>query len=408
MSTLTATSDIPAHVPPSLVKEWPFVFGTTWKGDPFTDLTGPIHREYPPVFYTRNGYPGGFPAWVVRRQEDLGEVYKDNVRFSSMGFAPFARLLGESWYNVPAEMDPPKHGRYRSMIFPLFTPKAVRELEGRVLEVARAYISKFKDRGECEFMGEFAFEFPIKVVLELLGLPADMAGQFLEWETGLLHGKDEKEIATAARSVVDYLRAEIAARRVSPRNDLITFGINAEVDGEKMSEDEVLGFAFNLFIGGLDTVSTNLGAQFWHLATHPEDQRFLRENPDRIPEAVEEMLRAYSAVSTFRTCIEETQIAGVTIKPGDRVVMSTTMAARDPEAWSNPNKVDFDRRPSQHFAFGYGPHLCIGMHLARRELVIAIREFLAAIPQFSLKPGSEVEFHLGMIQAIELPLVWKR
>ncbi len=405
-TAFTLDHTIPPHVPQDLIRDWPFVFGETYRGDPFRDLVTPI-SSYPPVFYAPNAYPGNGPAWVVRRSSDLAAIYRDNVNFSNMGFAPFAKLIGENWYNVPAEMDPPKHGRYRSMIFPLFTPKAVRSLEGKVLDYARLYIDRFKDQGRCEFMRDFAFEFPIKVILDLIGLPQDMTKQFLEWETGLLHGKDLNEIAVATRKVVDYLRAEIAERRRNPREDLITFGINAEVDGERMTEDEVLGFAFNLFIGGLDTVSTNLGLHFWHLATHQDDQAYLRRNPDAIPDAIEEMLRAYPAVTTFRTCVNEVEVAGVTMKPGDKVAMSTTLAGRDPEMWDKPDQVILSRKP-QHLTFAHGPHLCIGMNLARRELAVAIREFLLAVPQFQLEPGTEMEFHLGMIQPLALPLVWAR
>lgn len=404
-TAFTHDRTIPSHVPHELVREWPFVFGQTYKGDPFNDLVVPIH-SYPPIFFAPNAYPGEGPAWVARRSEELTAIYRDNVNFSNMGFAPFARLVGETWHNVPAEMDPPKHGRYRAMIFPLFTPKAVRSLEEKVLAYARHYIDRIKAKGECEFMSDFAFEFPIKVILDLIGLPQDMTKQFLEWETDLLHGKDLDQIAAATRKVVDYLRGEIAERKRNPRDDLITFGINAEVDGQRMTEDEVLGFAFNLFIGGLDTVSTNLGLQFWHLATHEADQDHLRRHPEAIPAAVEEMLRAYPAVTTFRTCVNEVEIAGVTMKPGDKVAMSTTLAGRDPSAWDRPNDVILARKP-QHLTFASGPHLCLGLHLARRELVTAISEFLKDIPPFRLAPGAEMEFHLGMIQPLSLSLVWR-
>ena len=254
-------------------------------------------------------------------------------------------------------------------------------------------------------MSEFAFEFPIKVVLDLIGLPQDMVGQFLEWETDLLHGHDLETIAAATKNVVAYLRAEIDERKRKPREDLLTFGVNAEVDGVKMTDDEVLGFAFNLFIGGLDTVSTNLGLQFWHLATHHEDQTKLRANPALIPDAIEEMLRAYAAVSTFRTVAKKVEVNGVTMMPGDKVIMSTTLAGRDPAVWANPETIDFGRKP-QHVSFATGPHLCLGLHLARRELTFAMSQFLKDVPQFRLAPGTETEFHLGMIQPLALPLVW--
>jgi cytochrome P450 len=396
---------IPAHVPEALIKDWPLQFGTTYKGNPYTDLVDPVHASYPDVFYTRDAYPGAQPAWVVRRFEDVSAIYKDNVNFLNMGFAPFAMLTSEKWHLVPAEMDPPNHGRYRAMIFPLFTPKAVRSLEGKVAAYASHYIDQFKDQGSCEFMSEFAFEFPIKVILDLIGLPQEMTAQFMAWETDLLHGHELETIAAATKNVVAYLRGEIEDRKRKPREDLLTFGVNAEVDGVKMSDDEVLGFAFNLFIGGLDTVSTNLGLQFWHLATHAEHQAKLRANPALVPYAIEEMLRAYAAISTFRTVANKVEIKGVTMMPGDKVIMSTTLAGRDPAAWDAPAEVRLDRKP-QHVSFATGPHLCLGLHLARRELNFAISQFLKEIPQFQLAPGTQTEFHLGMIQPLELPLVW--
>lgn len=396
---------IPAHVSEEMIRDWPFQFGTTHKGNPYVDVVDPVHARYPNIFFTRDAYPGAQPAWVVRGFEDISTIYKDNVNFINMGFAPFAMLTGEYWHLVPAEMDPPKHGRYRAMIFPLFTPKAVRALEAKVSDYASHYIDQFKNKGDCEFMSEFAFEFPIKVILDLIGLPQDMVGQFMAWETDLLHGHDLETIASATKNVVAYLRSEIEDRKRNPREDLLTFGINAEVDGTKMTDNEVLGFAFNLFIGGLDTVSTNLGLQFWHLANHAEDQAKLRANPDLIPDAIEEMLRAYAAVSTFRTVANQVEVGGVTMMPGDKVIMSTTLAGRDPAAWPNPAAVNFSRKP-QHVSFATGPHLCLGLHLARRDLTFAMTRFFKDVPQFRLAPGAETEFHLGMIQPLALPLVW--
>ena len=403
--TIEVDRSIPAHFSADMIHDWPFQFGTTHTGNPYTDLLDPIHASYPPVFFTRDAYPGQQPAWVVRHFDDVASIYKDNVNFLNKGFAPFAMLTGENWHLVPAEMDPPDHGRYRAMIFPLFTPKAVRALEGKVSAYASHYIDQFKDRGQCEFMSEFAFEFPIKVILDLIGLPQDMTGQFMAWENDLLHGHDLETIAAATRNVVGYLRGEIEERKRKPREDLLTFAVKAEVDGVKMRDDEMLGFAFNLFIGGLDTVSTNLGLQFWHLATHPEDQAKLRANPELIPDAIEELLRAYAAVSTFRTVANKVEVNGITMMPGDKVIMSTPLAGRDPAVWENPAEVRLDRKP-QHVSFAIGPHLCLGLHLARRELSYAINTFLREIPQFSLAPGKDVEFHLGLIQPIELPLVW--
>ncbi|TVV77104.1 cytochrome P450 [Sphingomonas solaris] len=396
---------IPAHVPADLVRSFPFIFGTTTEQDPFNDLAAAVH-EGPAIIYAPHAYPGGTPAWVPRRTEDLRAIYFDTEHFSSNDFSPFAKLVGETWTNSPAELDPPDHGPFRTMINPVFTPKAVAALEGRIRAYAIEYVDSFATKGACEFMGDFAFEFPIRVFMELMGLPRERMGQFLDWEMNLLHNHDLAKIAAATRSVVDYLREEIEERRANPREDLITFGVQAQKQGARLTDDELVGFTFNLFIGGLDTVSTNIGLHFWHLATHREDQAALRADPTKIPNAIEEMMRAYGAVTTFRTCKKEITINDVTFLPGDKVAMSTTLAGRDPAEFADPAIVRFDRRP-RHVSFGFGPHICVGMHLARREMRIAMEEFLARIPDFRVADEHRVRCHLGMIQPVELPLVWQ-
>lgn len=404
MTTLFTAQPRPDHVPEALVKPFPFIFGTTTHRDPFNELVPDIHQG-PEVFYAEHAYPGGTPAWIVRRAEDLRDLYFDTEHFTSNGFSPFSMLIGENWNLMPAEIDPPNHGVYRALVSPLFTPRAMAKLEDRIRIYAQEYVQALKQKGHCEFMADFAFEFPIKVFMELMGLPLDMTRQFLEWEMNLLHNHDLSKIAAAARSVVDYLKEQLDDRRQNPRDDLITFAVQAEIDGRPLNYDELIGFTFNLFIGGLDTVSTHMGLQFLHLARHPEHQRQLRDNPALIPLAVEELMRAYPAVTTFRTCVKETEIKGVKIMPGDRVAMSTTLAGRDPQEYDRPEEVDFERK-ARHLTFAFGPHLCLGLHLARREMRIAMEEFLANIPEFRLPDGFEVEYHLGMIQPVTLPLVW--
>lgn len=396
---------IPAHVPATLVKHFPYIFGTTTTQEPHLDWAPAIHTEGPDIFYAPHAYPGGSPAWVVRRMDHLREIYFDTDTFSSKDFSPFAKLIGESWINTPVEIDPPEHAKYRKMASPLFTPKAVSALDEKIRHYAVNYVEAFRAKGECEFMSQFAFEFPIKVFLELIDFPLEHTKQFLEWEYDLLHVADMGKIAAATRNVVDFLREQIEDRRKAPRDDIISYALDVDVDGAKLNDDELVGFSFNLFIGGLDTVSTNMGLQFTHLARNHEDQDFLRKNPEEIPHAIDELMRAYAAVTTFRTCTKETEFHGVTMMPGDKVMMSTTLAGRDPAEFDDPGKVDFSRRP-RHVSFGFGPHTCIGMHLAKREMRIALEEFLGRIPQFSIKPGHDVEYHLGMIQPVTLPLVW--
>ena len=396
---------VPDHVDPDLVRrDFPFIYGSITEQDPFNDLVMKTHEE-PDIFYAPHAYPGGTAAWVPRRMALVREVFMDTDHFTNSDFGPYSKLVGGSWINSPAELDPPAHGPFRKMINPAFTPKAMAALEEKIRSYAVDYIDAFASRGSCEFMSQFAFEFPIKVFLELMGLPQDRVSEFMAWEWDLIHNFDMAKMADSTRKVIEYLDGEIEARRINPRNDLISFALQGRIDDRPLTDDELRGLSFNLFIGGLDTVSTNMGLQFWHLATHGDDQAFLRANPQEIPRAIDELMRAYGAVTTFRTCKKETTIAGARIVPGDKVALSTSLAGRDPAEFDDPNEVRFDRRP-RHIGFGFGIHTCMGMHLARRELRIAIEEFLARIPEFRIAEGHKMRFHLGMIQPVELPLVW--
>ncbi len=293
---------------------------------------------------------------------------------------------------APVEYDPPEHGPLRALLNPLLAPQRMLALDTKVREYACGYISKFKDRGECELMDEFAFKFPIAVFLELMGLPEEDVDQLLIWEMGLLHEPEYSKIVQATRAVRDYLVEKLEDRRLNPRDDFLSMAANAKIDGRPVTLDEQIGIAFNLYTGGLDTVSTNIGLHIRHLAENQEHQAYLREHPEQIPLATEELLRAYAAVSTFRICVNETEVAGVRVMPGDRVVMNTTLACRDEQKYENPHEVRLDRGP-QHEAFGFGPHRCVGMHLARRELHCALEEFLKAIPNFRSRQVRRLSRH---------------
>ena len=404
ISSMFANAEVPAHVPGDLVRSFPYGLGLKTKEQPHTYIAG-IHEE-PPVFWARHSSGTPFGGWVVRRMEDLRQIYYDTEHFSANTGSTFSTMIGEHWINVPSELDPPLHTKLRSALNPLFTPKRMAALEDKVRDHARQAIARFKDKHACELMGDFAFEFPIRIFLDLMGLPQDRMQDFLAWEHRLLHSLDFNGVIETVKTVSGYLREEIDARRDAPRDDFISYGLSVEAEGERLTDDQVMGFCFGLFLGGLDTVSTNIGHQFRHLAEHQEHQALLRREPERIPNAIEEMMRAYAAVATPRRCIKEYRIGDVTMQPGDLVLMATFLAGRDPEAFENPGDVDFDRKP-RHVSFGYGAHTCIGMHLAKREMRIALEEFLSAIPQFRIAPEATVESYLGgMIAPIALPLAW--
>ena len=338
---------------------------------------------------------------------DLRAIYTATDRFSSAGMAPFAPLVGDDWAVLPLEADQPAHGRYRRALNPAFAPKAVAALDEKMRGAARGYARAMRERGGCDFLTAFALEFPIRIFLELMDMPQDMIGQFLAWENGLLHSSDLDTLRAATRAVVEYLTRTIDERKRRPGEDLISQAIAARVaDNEGLDDRELLGVCFNLFIGGLDSVSANMSWQVFHLATHPDDQRRLRRDPALIPAAIDEMQRFYAAITTYRRCTKPFEVAGVVIEAGEFVAMSTTIAGRDEREYPDANVVKLDRKP-HHVQFGFGPHTCLGMHLARREMKIALEELLANLPDFTLQPDRPILTLLhSTIQPDTLPIAW--
>lgn len=396
----------PAHVDPAQVRPFPFILGATSRQVPHSFIS--LMEDWPAVFWADRAFSGVEGCWVPRRLDDIRTVFQDTDTFSSRQIAPFAELVGADWKLIPNELDPPEHSTLRAMLNPAFSPKRMAALEDKIRDYAQGYIRGLRDKGGCEFLSEFAFEFPIRVFLELLGLPQDRLAQFLAWEHKLVHESDLAEVTRATQELSAYLAQEIEARRAQPRQDMISYAVQAEKNGRCFTSQELLGFCFTSFVGGLDTVSTNMAWQFHHLATHPADQQALRADPSLIPDAIDEMMRAYSAIMIPRECTRDVTFGGVEMKRGDKVMLATYLGGYDPAAYEEPDQVRFDRRPRQ-IGFGYGPHLCIGMHLARREMRIALEEFLVAIPEFRISEGADISYFLGAIlQPRSLPLSWAR
>jgi cytochrome P450 len=394
----------PAHVEPAQVRPFPFILGATSHQAPHSFIAS--MSEWPDIFWADRAFSGVQGCWVPRRLEDIRAIFQDTDTFSSRQIAPFAQLVGKGWKLVPNEIDPPQHSTMRAMLNPAFSPKRMAALEDKISQYARDYIGAMRDKGGCEFLTDFAFEFPIRVFLELLGLPQDRVAQFLEWEHKLVHESDLAEITRTTRDLSAYLEEQIEERRTHPRDDMISYAVQAEKSGRRFTSEELLGFCFTSFVGGLDTVSTNMAWQFHHLATHPDDQQALRDDPSMIPDAIDEMLRAYSAIMIPRECTRDVTFGGVEMKQGDKIMLATFMAGHDPDAYEEPARVRLDRKARQ-VGFGYGPHLCIGMHLARREMRIALEEFLATIPPFRIAEGADISFFLGaIVQPRSLPLSW--
>ena len=399
-AALARASDgtVPAHVPPDLVIEADFHSDPGYAGDPFGAVAW--QTTGPRIFYSPSHYllPGN---WVVTRAEDVRFVLQHPEHFSSSGGVSFSSLIGEAWDLIPLELDPPHHAAFRNLLNPLFSPKEVAKMEAGVREAAVRLIDSFAGQREVEFVGAFAQPFPVSVFLQLLGLPLGEMPQFLAWEFGLLKSFALEERSNAARSIVGYLRDAVRARRGGTGGDLITWAANAEVGGRALTNDEIIGICFLLFVAGLDTVASSLGFHYHYLAAHPELQATLRADRTLIPAAVEEFMRLYSIVINHRRVVEDIEFAGVLLKRGDWISVPTFNASRDPAEFERPHEFVLDRPVNRHVAFSYGPHRCLGSHLARREFVVAMNELFDRLPPFRLKEDAPFRTVGGAVFGVE-------
>lgn len=401
---------IPEHVPPQLVRPAMNFLEADPAGQCPYSRYADMHAG-PRIVYTAPvvGFFGTPGSWLLTRAEDVRTVLQQPEIFSSKGIAGFSRLVGESWDLIPLELDPPQHGAFRAIMNSIFAPAKVAAMEDGIRARANAFIDTFADSGECEFVDAFGRPFPVSIFMQLMGLPDEHMEQLNAWENGLLHSASIEERIAAGRGFLVYLRDLIAERRRKPQDDLTTFAIQAQVDGRPLTDDEVMGICYLLVVAGLDTVAASLSLHFRHLAQSPEDQARLRADPSLIPSAVEELLRRYAIVTTSRFVTADTEVAGIRMRKGDRVTCSTILASLDPAEFARPMDVDIERSPNRHVAFSYGPHRCIGSHLARRELVIAMEEWFKRVPPFRISGGGTVPVAPGGLLSVKkLPLEWGR
>ena len=398
--------DIPAHVPPSLVRELDYLDPNT-RVYPFS-VTENIYDELPPIFFSPQYNPALFKGvWVVTRYADIREVYQNDALYSVEGAAGFQRMLGETFRMIPLAVDPPEHANYRILLNPWFSPKAINEMEPRIRAMINELIDGFIDKGECDAAYDFARIYPVRVFLDLMGFPFDKFEDFLEWEYALLHSRgDAERMKWGVKSALAYLRTFIEEVRKTPNAKLGSAIVHGKVGGQPITDDDIIGTMFFLWVGGLDTVAATTSLMFRRLALQPELQQQLRDKPELIPEAIEEFMRVQPLVNSNRLVKEDHVIHGVQIKKGDQIMAFNAAGNFDPLEFPDPREVKLDRTPNRHFTLAGGPHRCLGSHLARRELRLALGEFLRRVPPFRLKPGADMTVSPGLIAAPRLPIVW--
>lgn len=404
----TTKCPVPGHVPADLVRDFSIYTSPglekTPNGDPHAALG--YLREYPPIFYGPTNAYDGSGSWVVQRAEDQRAIMSDPATFSSRRKWVFDESLGPEFILRPLENDPPLHTHYRMLLNPLLSPKRVEAMEVDVRARASALIDGFRAKGRCDVMKEFAFPFAVGVFLQFMGISQDRRDEFVGWVEDLFHSTVDARRA-AVKRVTEFMKELMELRQREPTDDFMSFLLASDIEGRKLEEIEIVGLGTLLFNGGLDTVATHIGLNLYHFARFPEDQAWLRANRDATKTAVEELLRAYSTVTPLRRATKDVVFNGVQFKQGDVISCPSMVANRDASEFPDPDRIDLTRENNRHTAFAYGPHRCLGSHLARREIIIAMEEWFDRLPPFQIAPDVTPVTHGGYVFGVDnLVLEW--
>jgi cytochrome P450 len=380
MSSATSP-DVPSQAPAELTRNFDYLYDPAVLADPWAAMDR--LRDDAPVMWSPE--LGGY--WIVSGADEVREVSRNWEVFSSN---PVTIPPAQKWPRPlnPEELDGDEHDRYRRLLTPLFSPRAIRPLAESVRDRATRLITAFAGDPGCEFVDQLARPLPSSVFLGIFGAPVEQADVFTAWVRDLLHSTDENVNAAAGQTIVGYLMETIAKRQAEPAGDMISALTQMEVDGRRLTAEELLDMTFLLFIAGMDTITNQLGAITLQLATHPEQQQALRDNPGLIDDALEELLRLNPIVTPGRRVTRDYVMNGIEFKKGQMVMIANMGAARDPKAFPDPLEVKFDRDVSWTTAFGLGPHRCLGMHLARQELRIVLELMATLAPPYRLAPGA--------------------
>jgi cytochrome P450 len=395
-NAFTVPPHVPPHVPPNLVRHFDL------------DFRGPLDEVFPRLDALRSEARAlwldiglsqlGRGSWFFTQEADIRAGLQNPELFGQTKARPGGPKA------VPVTLDPPEHSRYRRLLTPLFSPGVVGPMEDAIRQRIRRIVTEVAPRRSCDFVADVAIQFPTKVFTSWMGLPEEETGIFVKMVQAILHGAAE-EGPQALGAAAGLLAALVDERLARPTDDLMSKIAAVRLDGRPLTPEELLDIAYLLFLAGLDTVVAALSFSFWHLAQTPEDRRTIAEHKVGTAQVVEEMLRRHSFVNLPRIVRRDAEFAGVQVKAGDRAILSLPMANRDPGAFDDPTSIHLERADNRHYAFGAGPHRCLGSHLARIEMRVALDEWHARIPDYQL--DGPVTGYGGIVMGVtSLPLRW--
>jgi cytochrome P450 len=355
--------------------------------------------------------PRGF--WMLQRYDDVQAGFQKHDAWTTQARSAINPEPGIAL--LPQDLNGQDHVKLRRILNQFFAPAAVKRMEEMAHQRCIELIEELEPKGGCDFVAEFAIRYPTDLFLALLGLPVEDGEFFLPWSETLFagfFGGDPDEAAAAKAKILDYFDEAVNQRRKNPgdpKEDMVSRLVEARIDDVPISQDDILTIMMTLMLAGLDTTRSALGYIYAHLAEHDDHRQLIIDDPTRVPEAVEEFLRLYPLVfQAGREVQEDEDFEGLELHKGDVVWLGIGQANRDPRKFPNPDEFDIDRpNVNQNLAFGAGPHRCLGMHLARLELQVVLREWHARIPHYRIKPGVELTERGGQLTLPTLPLEWE-
>ena len=369
-------------------------------------------RDQGPILF--NTLAQGF--WVVTSHELVRDMYQRAGDFSTESVTAWNPEPHFSW--IPLGVDPPDHSSFRRLLNRWFSPAAARRTADLQRKVCRRYVEELAPSGRCDAVAEFAIRYPTEVFLGLMNLPVSDTTDLVQMVEDFFHGysgAEPEKAGTAYLAIKDYFTARIAERRerpLDPDSDILTFLMQSRIElesegaGRLVSHEELLDICFMLVIAGLDTTRAELGWMLFHFATHPEDRRRVIEDPDLVVSAVEEVLRYYSIIyGDGRKVVRDIEYQGCPMKKGDMIYGMTSAANRD-RKFEDADSFIIDRAPIPNLAFAAGPHRCLGAHLARSELQIALQEWLRVIPSYHVDSDRPLVERGAQLSLVSLPLTW--
>jgi cytochrome P450 len=364
-----------------------------------------LKRDAPPVFWTEAN--GGH--WVANTSRSVIEVLQHPDRFSSKVLTIPPDLSAPKM--IPIMLDPPEHRAYRQLLRPWFESKAIEHLEPRVAEWTEQLINDLADKGECEFVEALASRLPISVFMEMFGFPLerfdDFRGLVVQFFNATVSNESRGELAM---QIMGLIGETITLRQAQPGNDILSQLLSADFEGRTLDQGELMSICFLMFLAGLDTVTNAMTFGMRHLAQDEALRQRMIDDPDCIPKAVEELMRRYAFVATPRYIVKDTELEGVQLKAGECILAPTMMVGWDDALQSCPEQVTLDRPTCKHAGFGSGIHTCLGIHLARLELISFYRVWFRRIGHFhEIDTGEPPHFRPGSVMTLEkLHLGWAR